>query len=150
MPPAFIKRMKSLLSTDFPAFEDSLTQPAPVSLRLNPAKQVSGLEFSDKVPWHPEGRYLPERPVFTLDPLFHSGAYYVQEASSMFVYQAIHQYADGARNLKVLDLCAAPGGKSTLMSSAWGNDGLLVANEVIQGRVPELLMNLDKWGSPNV
>jgi len=150
LPIAFMERMKVALAGDYPAFEASLTQPAPVSLRLNPTKPVPGFPQPDAVPWHPQGRYLPERPVYTLDPLFHAGAYYVQEASSMFVYQAIRQWAEHPQKLRVLDLCAAPGGKSTLLASALGNEGLVVANEVIQSRVPALRMNLEKWGFPNV
>ncbi|MFQ5445924.1 MAG: hypothetical protein ACE5FF_03235 [Saprospiraceae bacterium] len=108
--------MKRELGEAFPSFEAALTQPPPVSLRLNPLKPAAGFEKLEKVPWHPEGRYLPERPVFTLDPLFHAGAYYVQEASSMFIYQALRQCTDLSQKIRVLDLCPAPGGKSTLLA----------------------------------
>jgi len=83
------------------------------------------------VPWSSFGYYLPERPSFTFDPLFHAGAYYVQEASSMFLEQALRQTTDLSRPLRVLDLCAAPGGKSTLLQSLLSRDSLLVSNEVI-------------------
>jgi 16S rRNA C967 or C1407 C5-methylase (RsmB/RsmF family) len=69
------------------------------------------------VPWSSFGFYLSERPSFTFDPMFHAGAYYVQEASGMFLEQAIRQHVDLSSKIKVLDLCAAPGGKSTLIQS---------------------------------
>jgi 16S rRNA C967 or C1407 C5-methylase (RsmB/RsmF family)/NOL1/NOP2/fmu family ribosome biogenesis protein len=102
------------------------------------------------VPWSPSGYYLSERPSFTLDPLLHAGAYYVQEASSMFLEQALKQSVDLSAPLLVLDLCAAPGGKSTLLQSIISKDSLLVSNEVIQTRVQILKENLIKWGGSNV
>ncbi len=137
----------------YPAFLAALQEPAPVSIRLNPAKpSPSGLPLSTlaPVPWHPRGCYLPERPVFTLDPAFHAGAYYVQEASSMFLYAALRQTADFSRPLRALDLCAAPGGKSTLLADMLNPAGLLVANEVIRPRTAILRENLEKWGVPNL
>ncbi|CAN5899121.1 rRNA cytosine-C5-methyltransferase [soil metagenome] len=104
----------------------------------------------EKVPWSSNGYYLPERPSFTSDPLFHAGTYYVQEASSMFLEEAIRQSCDLSRPLKVLDLCAAPGGKSTLIQAIISSDSLLVSNEVIKTRVNILTENLSKWGAANV
>jgi 16S rRNA C967 or C1407 C5-methylase (RsmB/RsmF family) len=106
--------------------------------------------ITDKVPWCTTGYYLSERPSFTLDPCFHAGAYYVQEASSMFVEQALLQHAALSKPLKVLDLCAAPGGKSTLLQSIISSESLLVSNEVIKTRVHVLSENISKWGSANV
>lgn len=103
-----------------------------------------------KVPWSSAGFYLNERPSFTLDPAFHAGAYYVQEASSMFVEQALQQTVDLSQPLKVLDLCAAPGGKSTLIQSLINKDSLLVSNEVIKTRASILTENITKWGAANV
>jgi NOL1/NOP2/fmu family ribosome biogenesis protein/tRNA A58 N-methylase Trm61 len=100
--------------------------------------------------WTTHGRYLPERPVFTLDPTFHGGAYYVQEASSMFLEQAIKQCVDLNQSLYVLDLCAAPGGKSTHLASLLHEESLLVSNEVIRSRASILAENIQKWGSNNV
>ena len=100
------------------------------------------------MPWCEYGFYLNERPVFTFDPLLHAGAYYVQEASSMFLYEVLKQTCDDT-NKKVLDLCAAPGGKSSLMSSYFKNS-LLVSNEAIKQRANILYENLTKWGSANV
>lgn len=136
------------------------------SIRLNPAKMPvederrrlsAGGEGARllpagaaRVPWSSWGYYLPERPSFTLDPLFHAGVYYVQEASSMFLEQAVRQLADLNRPLRVLDCCAAPGGKSTLLQSLISTDSLLVSNEVIRNRASILCENLTKWGAPNV
>ena len=124
-----------------------------VSLRINPKKNVQGLPDlvnpALRVPWSSTGYYLAERPLFTFDPLLHAGAYYVQEASSMFLEQAIKVSMDLDQPLKALDLCAAPGGKSTLIQAMITRDSLLVSNEVIRSRVPVLTENLVKWGSPN-
>ena len=87
------------------------------------------------VPWSTHGVYLQERPSFTLDPEFHAGGYYVQEASSMFLEEALRQTTDLSSPLKILDLCAAPGGKSSLVHSLISAQSLLVSNEVIKTRV---------------
>lgn len=146
--------MQTLLGAEYSAFEAALQEPAPVSIRFHshkkPASGPADAGVGQPVPWHPRGYYLPERPVFTLDPLLHAGAYYVQEASSMFVYEATRQTTDFSQPLKVLDLCAAPGGKSTLLADLLGPDSLLVANEVIQSRVGILRENLERWGLPNI
>jgi 16S rRNA C967 or C1407 C5-methylase (RsmB/RsmF family)/NOL1/NOP2/fmu family ribosome biogenesis protein len=123
------------------------------SIRINPKKLVNGWQPATgitPVPWSSAGYYLSERPSFTLDPLFHSGCYYVQEASGMFLEQAIKQTTDLSKPLRVLDLCAAPGGKSTLIQSLLSADSLLVSNEVIKSRVNVLAENLIKWGAANV
>jgi 16S rRNA C967 or C1407 C5-methylase (RsmB/RsmF family)/NOL1/NOP2/fmu family ribosome biogenesis protein len=103
-----------------------------------------------QVPWSSYGYYLPERPFFTFDPLLHAGVYYVQEASSMFLEQALKQTVNVSERLRVLDLCAAPGGKSTLLQSLINADSLLVSNEVIKSRAAILEENLTKWGAANV
>ncbi|GAB2558015.1 rRNA cytosine-C5-methyltransferase [Spirosoma areae] len=142
--------MQQQLGAAFPYFQAALTQPTPVSIRLNPRKNgydTSGLE---PVLWCAEGFYLPQRPSFTLDPMFQAGAYYVQEASSMLLAEALRQTVNLGRPLRVLDLCAAPGGKTTLLASALSPDSLLVCNEVIRSRVSVLRENVDKWGYPNV
>ena len=131
-------------------FVQTLNSPAPVSIRMNPFKRTHQFDEMEKVDWHQEGSYLQERPIFTLDPLFHAGAYYVQEASSMFLHEVLRQSVDLNSSLKVLDLCAAPGGKSTLLASAVSNESFLLLNEVIRKRVGPLLQNLTKWGNTNV
>ncbi|MEN9522880.1 MAG: hypothetical protein RL065_1257, partial [Bacteroidota bacterium] len=93
---------------------------------------------------------LEKRPSFTYDPLFHAGCYYVQEASSMFLEFALKQTVDLNQQLKVLDLCAAPGGKSTLIASLLNEKSLLVSNEVIKTRATILKENISKWGNENV
>jgi len=123
------------------------------SIRLNPLKPTSAsddLPAQTNVPWCSEGRYLSERPSFTLDPVFHGGAYYVQEASSMFLDYII-KYIFNAGNPpeRVVDLCAAPGGKTTLLAAALP-DSFIVSNEVIKTRVGILAENISKWGSDNV
>lgn len=121
-----------------------------MSIRLNPRKPAFDTAGLDPVPWCEDGFYLPERPVFTLDPLFQAGAYYVQEASSMLLAEALRQTANLKRPLRVLDLCAAPGGKTTLLASMLPPDSMLIANEVIRTRIPILRENVEKWGYPNM
>lgn len=150
LPAPFRTRMQHQLAGEFPAFEAALGLAPPVSIRLNPRKPVVDTVGLEPVPWCSDGFYLPERPVFTLDPLFQGGAYYVQEASSMLLAEAMRQSVDLNRPLRVLDLCAAPGGKTTLLASLLSSDSMLIANEVIRTRVPILRENVEKWGYPNV
>lgn len=121
-----------------------------VSVRFNPYK-IGTKPEGRQVPWSRYGFYLDERPVFTADPLFHGGAYYVQEASSMFLEHIFSQvFADDAGPLKILDLCAAPGGKTTHLASLAGLESVVVANEVIRSRAKILSENVRKWGLGNV
>ena len=147
LPEAFISQTKSLLGLEeTEALIKALSEEAPTSIRVNPNKAtaISG----ESVPWCETGYYLSERPSFTLDPLFHAGAYYVQEASSMFLSQVIKALPEEPR--RVLDLCAAPGGKSTLWRAELPEQTLLVANEPIHRRAMILAENLAKWGHPDV
>ncbi|MBS1558589.1 MAG: rRNA methyltransferase [Bacteroidetes bacterium] len=146
-PKGFEKRMKDRLGDDWPKFAEVHGQPAPVSVRINPAKSAS--LNSEKIPWTDFGYYLIERPSFTFDPLFHAGVYYVQEASSMFLEQALKQATDLTQPLRILDLCAAPGGKSTHLLSLLHKNSLLVSNEVIRSRATVLAENIGKWGNIN-
>jgi 16S rRNA C967 or C1407 C5-methylase (RsmB/RsmF family)/NOL1/NOP2/fmu family ribosome biogenesis protein len=141
--------MQTALTGDATAFFESLQQEPPVSVRLHPFKGIGLFPETEKTPWHPQGRYLKERPSFTLDPLFHAGAYYVQEASSMFLQEVIAQTQAAKHGLIALDLCASPGGKTTLLLSAIPENSFLIANEVIFNRIPALRMNIEKWGYPN-
>lgn len=119
------------------------------SIRLNPFKSSNAFNDAERMSWCESGRYLNERPSFTADPLFHAGCYYVQEASSMFLEHILKNTLVLSEDLKVLDLCAAPGGKSTLISSLITKNSLLLANEIIKTRVPILCDNLNKWGPEN-
>lgn len=132
--------------------------PASVSVRMNPFKPSEAME-GERVPWAGHGRILPQRPVFTLDPYFHAGAYYVQDSSSMFVGHVFRRLLaevvrPEGRPLRVLDLCAAPGGKTTDLAAslreAVGDDFLLVSNEVMKARAGVLACNVALWGDPNV
>src|SRR6478735_365824 len=127
----------------------ALEQPSLFSIRMNPKKWKEELN-GEKVGWAKWGEYLQERPVYTLDPKFHAGGYYVQEASSMFLEQAFIQLGLGDQPLVALDLCAAPGGKSTHIVSLLHEKSLLVSNEVIRNRATILKENLVKWGYPNI
>ena len=118
-------------------------------MRLNPAKDIGLFPANEKVSWCGNGVYLNERPVFTLDPAYHTGAYYVQEASSMFLEQMLTPVLEGRQGLRVLDLCAAPGGKSTIIASLLDKDSLLIANEVIRTRASILEENMTRWGYMN-
>lgn len=148
LPVEFIDMMQQQLGVQAPHLFHALEQEPVTSIRLN--DKIDELSFDadiDEVPWHYDGYYLSERPQFTLDPLFHAGCYYVQEASSMLIQRALEQYVN--EDSLVLDLCAAPGGKSTLISQYLGPQGLLVANEVIRQRVFILSENIQKWGNGN-
>lgn len=149
-PARFIERAHLFFGEEASSFLKALSEPASLSIRLNPAKLNSQFEHCESVAWCIEGRYLEKRPDFTLDPLFHAGTYYVQEASSMFISYILRQTLDLSQSLRVLDLCAAPGGKSTLLSTLVSNDSLVVANEVISSRVGALTENILKWGNSNV
>src|SRR5579885_2498719 len=127
-PEAFASRMQNQLREEWPRFVSAHLLPSPTSIRLNSRKltQHSGIAANDPIPWTNFGYYLPERPSFTFDPLFHAGTYYVQEASSMFLEQAVKQTVDLSAPLRVLDLCAAPGGKSTHLLSLINEQSLLI------------------------
>lgn len=160
LPPAFTLMMRSLLKDEADDFFVAMSRPPVVSVRLNSRKP--GAEFPEGAPvkWCPTGFYLPERPQFTLDPLLHAGAYYVQDASSMIHYEVVGRIlrvlsdacgkTDGAVPLSVLDLCAAPGGKTTAMIDALPDGSRVVANEYVAKRAAVLRENLTKWGFPGV
>ena len=146
LPVDFITRTRALLGDEYKNLELALQDDVPVSIRLNPAKGLQ-LSSGEPIPWNPCGYYLPERLSFTFDPLFHAGAYYVQEASSMFLGHAIRTLIKDP--VTCLDLCAAPGGKSTDLHSTLPNGSVVVSNEVIRPRSYVLAENLQKWGYPN-
>ncbi len=152
LPESLLQSLEGVAGFDKEAFEYIHTSGNQVvSIRYNPVKNNNREHFpgSVQVPWSTNGYYLPSRPSFTLDPWLHGGVYYVQEASSMFLEQCLKQTTDLSRSLKVLDLCAAPGGKSTHIQSLITADSLLVSNEVIKTRTNSLTENLIKWGGAN-
>jgi 16S rRNA C967 or C1407 C5-methylase (RsmB/RsmF family)/NOL1/NOP2/fmu family ribosome biogenesis protein len=148
-PQRFIKRISTQDYIDTGELLKSLQQASPSSIRINLSKWTKRPLHSEPVPWCSSGFYLETRPSFTLDPLFHSGCYYPQEASGMFIEQVFRQIVNTEGNIRVLDLCGAPGGKSTHLSSLIGTGGLLVSNEVIRSRASILAENIAKWGAGN-
>lgn len=161
LPQQLIQSLQGVKGFDKDAFEQVHASGDQVtSIRFNPPKWKKVTDSSiaqekelfkqaEDIPWCKFGKYLNERPLFTIDPLFHAGVYYVQEASSMFVWHVLEQTIGNSTSQKVLDLCAAPGGKSTLLASYF-TDGLVVSNEVIKSRANILVDNIAKWGSDNV
>lgn len=160
LPQKLIQSLQGVAGFDEENFIQAHEEKSATSIRFQPEKlaifnqQVamnqSPWPIENPVPWCPHGYYLKERPSFTFDPLFHAGLYYVQEASSMFLYEILRQTInENTAGKKVLDLCAAPGGKSTLLASYF-KDGLVVANEVIKNRANILTENITKWGTGNV
>lgn len=152
LPFDFIEQMRPLLGSQLDAFIQALQTDRETSVRLNTKADFRQLKLLheaglEEVPWCPDGYYVKARPQFTLDPLLHAGCYYVQEASSMFVQQVLEQYV--RPDSIVLDMCAAPGGKSTLISEHLGQEGLLISNEVVRQRVFILSENIQKWGNGN-
>jgi NOL1/NOP2/sun family putative RNA methylase len=148
-PAPFEERMRRQLPTESAAFFAALQGEPSISLRLNPQKiqDFTQLEWENMtpIPWQLGGFYLSERPSFTYNPLFHAGTYYVQEPASML----ISQFLEPENYQTALDLCAAPGGKSTLLVSALSAESVLVANEVIRSRAAVLAENITRWGYPN-
>lgn len=150
LPESFIHQIRTFLKGESEFFFKALKQEPAVSIRLNPFKETAEPIEGTPVPWSQYGLYLNQRPAFIFDPLFHAGAYYVQESSSMFlehVIKSVRPHTD--KPIKVLDLCAAPGGKSTLLSSLLKPNDLLVANEPIKSRLYTLAENIIKWGVSN-
>ncbi len=142
----FKARAKALFGEErYERFEKALGEEPVTSVRLNGRKPFAAL-CGEPVGWAAEGLYLHNRPVFTADPLFHAGCYYVQEASSMFLGQVIKQFV--SEPVRALDLCAAPGGKSTHLLQSLPAGSLLVSNEPVPLRAQILAENVIKWGVP--
>lgn len=148
-PKSFIAQLHQELGQKATALLSVLGDAAPVSIRYNPQK-IWFEPQGQPVLWEPMGRYLKDRPKFTLEPWFHGGLYYVQEASSMMLGEVFRQLPLPSRSRRILDLCAAPGGKSTHLATLKNEEDLLVSNEVIRSRVAPLEENLTKWGAQNV
>lgn len=147
LPEEFCDRMRLQLGSEFESFLNSHHTKSPVSIRFNSSKSIA--QYGIEIPWCKNGKYLDKRPIFTLDPDFHAGGYYVQEASSMFLEQVFIQLGLTSKPLHILDSCAAPGGKSTHVIDLMHNDSLLVSNEVIRSRAAILAENMIKWGGSN-
>ena len=151
LPQAFVSYTSTLFGPQrWTRFLRAFDEPPAVSVRLNPWKRPAKLLFPQgtPVPWCRGACWLPERPDFTRDPLFHAGVYYVQEAASLFLDHVLHTYLSGP--VLALDLCAAPGGKSTLMRAALPEGSVLVSNETDRRRANILLENMLKQGHPDV
>ncbi|MBQ2209362.1 MAG: hypothetical protein II404_05305 [Prevotella sp.] len=167
LPLAFTDYTRQLMGAErFERYLRSFEEDTPVSIRLNPKKLAVGhLQLAvshEPVPWCRDGYYLKQRPNFTFDPLFHAGCYYVQEAASMFLDEVIRQLAVSnwplavsqepkakSQKLTALDMCAAPGGKSTLLRAALPETTVLYSNEPVRQRASILLENVTKWGYAN-
>lgn len=153
LPEEFARRTLAMMGRErYARLEEALQGDATVSIRLNPGKCDAGktvVAGSDgSVGWCHAGVYLGSKPDFTFDPLMHGGLYYVQEASSMFVSHVLRQYV--REPVMMLDLCAAPGGKTTASRSALPEGSLLIANEVVKARAAVLAENIQKWGHPDI
>ncbi len=149
IPTSLLQQLQGITGFDETAFLAAHSQAPLTSVRLNPAKDIGLYTTNKRVPWCSNGLYLPERPIFTLDPAYHAGAYYVQEASSMFLAHMLCPLLKDRTGLRVLDLCAAPGGKSTLIASLLDSDSLLISNDVIRSRATILEENMTRWGHIN-
>ncbi len=154
LPERFVERMRQELGeAEATALCEALATEPSTAIRLNTLKMSCPPFEAEAVPWSADGYTLPERPAFTLDPAFHAGAYYVQEASSQFAGYILSQAVGGraqCEGLRVLDVCAAPGGKSTHYASLVGEHGLVVANEINRSRAAVLADNARKWGLGNM
>ncbi|MCR4582400.1 MAG: hypothetical protein K5764_02445 [Prevotella sp.] len=146
LPEPFVQQTRQLLGQErFNRYLSAFSQETPVTIRLNPLKCYHmPRDFESRVPWCNTGYYLRERPSFTFDPLLHAGLYYVQEASSMFVAHVAKSLMPNAE--AVLDLCAAPGGKSTLLRTIIPSESVLVSNEPNAKRAQVLSENIQKFG----
>lgn len=149
--PEFIASLRGL-GADFASLPDALSTEPEVSVRINASKGAAAAAAAERVPWCPEGIYLPSREAFTFDPAMHQGLYYVQDASSMAIAAVAAQIAAeaGGAPLRWLDACAAPGGKTTAIASRLPEGSMLVANEYDRSRAAVLAENVAKWGDGRV
>ena len=153
LPKDFIEYTRRLMGEElYAAFEKGMQEEAPVSIRLNPFKlntaQVCVKDRETDVPWCRNAMYLKSRPNFTFDPMLHAGLYYVQEAASMFVDHVLREVVK--KPVRMLDLCASPGGKSTCAYAALPAGSLLFSNEPIRQRANILNENVLKFGVPDI
>ena len=150
LPAEFTAYTRLLMGEErFGRYLQSFEEETPVSIRLNPKKPAGLPVGGERVAWCRHAYYLKERPNFTFDPLFHAGCYYVQEAASMFLDTVLQQLMADGQPLTALDLCAAPGGKSTLLRAALPEGSVLYSNEPVRNRASILAENMQKWGYPD-
>ena len=144
---AFIEQLRGLLPAEWEALVDTITSSEPsVAVRVNEARGVDVPDGARRVPWCGPGFYLQDRPTFTFDPDWHAGCYYVQDASSMFIAHVIRSLVH--EPVRYLDLCAAPGGKTTAALQALPPYSMVVANEIVPPRARVLADNVIRWGNP--
>ena len=148
LPAQFLDIIRSYGSEAFEALPRALAEEPSVSVRFNRAKGFGPAPSADTVSWCPQGIYLPERPAFTFHPPLHQGAYYVQDASSMFLWHVLSRLTADGRPVRYLDACAAPGGKTTVALDVLPQGSVVVANEYDGRRAGILRENLTKWGAP--
>ena len=147
LPEGFIEQLRDLLPDEWQALADAITSSEPsVAVRVNDARGVGVPAGARCVPWCSQGFYLDGRPQFTFDPDWHAGRYYVQDASSMFITHVIRHFIH--EPVRYLDLCAAPGGKTTAAMQSLPQESLVVANEIVPPRARVLTDNVIRWGNP--
>ena len=147
LPEAFIEQLRGLLPDEWEALAGAITSSEPsVAVRVNDMRGAGVPEGARRVPWCEQGFYLQDRPAFTFDPDWHAGRYYVQDASSMFIAHVIRHLVH--ESVRYLDLCAAPGGKTTAAIQALPQPSLVVANEIVPPRARVLVDNVIRWGHP--
>lgn len=146
LPEAFLRRMEEALGEEYPDFLQSYQRPRAAALRFMPGRERRELPFlREPVPWEPEGYYCDPDARPGLHPCHEAGAFYLQEASAM----APGALLDPQPGELVLDLCAAPGGKSTQIAGRMAGKGLLVSNEYSPKRAKILSQNVERMGISN-
>jgi 16S rRNA C967 or C1407 C5-methylase (RsmB/RsmF family)/NOL1/NOP2/fmu family ribosome biogenesis protein len=150
IPIEFSDRILRQFPTEADAFLNALHDPPVTSVRMNSSKPCALLPEATAIPWNTEGYFLRQRPRFTFDPLFHAGCYYPQESSSMVLQWVLKHVLSKDAFVDALDLCAAPGGKSLILSDFLGSKGRLIANEIVRSRAQILSEVVTKWGCRNV
>lgn len=148
LPEGFEARLRSQYPRDWDTIKNALNSAPETSVLINSLKDSGKFAALPAVPWCEEGKVLPERILFAADPLWHAGTYYVQEAASMFLSRALDAGLTG-RNIRALDLCAAPGGKSHVIQNFLKEQGALVSNEIIASRAAVLNSNIQRFGHGN-
>ncbi len=151
LPQAFLDRIQTQLGSDYEAFLNSYSEPISYGLRINPLKGAPGAIASElpfvlsPVTWTVEGYHANPAEHPGRHPLHEAGVYYIQDPSAMSVVSLL----DPKPGEKILDLCAAPGGKSTQIAGCLAGQGLLVSNEIIPGRAKILSQNIERMGITN-